>query len=152
MPRPSHPSWSDPYNTSFCNFLHSSHILSSDYPYSVDCSPNTTWLDFIMGIKCSLWGRERICNAQRSVHFLSSHQVAMQWMATCLGRFNTPWHVRTSYCYVNPLTPNEPYRGRTAPLTSKVTFYIFIQQIQVMSILNMVYILHFSLFKMQFVS
>jgi hypothetical protein len=30
---------------------------------------------------------------------------------------------------VNPLTPNDPYRSRTAPLTSKVVFYIFIQQI-----------------------
>ena len=30
---------------------------------------------------------------------------------------------------VNPLTPNDAYRGRTAPLTFKVTFYIFIQQI-----------------------
>ena len=29
----------------------------------------------------------------------------------------------------NPLTPNDPYTGRTAPLTSKVAFYIFIQQI-----------------------
>ena len=29
---------------------------------------------------------------------------------------------------LNPLTPNDPYRGRTAPLTSKVAFYIFIQQ------------------------
>jgi len=28
----------------------------------------------------------------------------------------------------NPLTPNDPYRGRTAPLTCKVAFYIFIQQ------------------------
>jgi len=30
---------------------------------------------------------------------------------------------------INPLTPNVNYTGRTAPLTSKVTFYIFIQQI-----------------------
>jgi len=30
---------------------------------------------------------------------------------------------------LHPLTPNDPYRGRTAPLTSKVAFYIFIQQI-----------------------
>ena len=30
---------------------------------------------------------------------------------------------------INPLTPNDTYRGRTAPLTSKVAFYIFIQQI-----------------------
>ena len=27
---------------------------------------------------------------------------------------------------INPLTPNEPYRGRTAPLTSKVAFYVYI--------------------------
>jgi len=31
--------------------------------------------------------------------------------------------------HVNPLMPNDPYRGHTAPLTSKVAFYIFIQQI-----------------------
>jgi len=30
---------------------------------------------------------------------------------------------------VNFLTPNVNYSGRTAPLTSKVAFYIFIQQI-----------------------
>ena len=30
---------------------------------------------------------------------------------------------------INPLTPNDHYSGRTAPLTSKVSFYIFIQQI-----------------------
>jgi len=29
----------------------------------------------------------------------------------------------------NLLTPNVNYSGRTAPLTSEVTFYIFIQQI-----------------------
>jgi len=53
---------------------------------------------------------------------------------------------------LNLLTPNDPYSGRTAPLTSKVSFYIFIQQIQVLNILNMVYTLRFFLFKMQFVS
>jgi len=30
---------------------------------------------------------------------------------------------------VNPLTPNDHYSGRTAPLASKVAFYVFIQQI-----------------------
>ena len=53
---------------------------------------------------------------------------------------------------LNLLTPNVNYIGRTAPLTSKVAFYIFIQQIYVLNILNMVYILRFFLFKMQFVS
>jgi len=54
--------------------------------------------------------------------------------------------------YINLLTPNVNYSGRTAPLTSKVAFYIFIQQIYVLNILNMVYTLRFFLFKMQFVS
>jgi len=31
--------------------------------------------------------------------------------------------------YFNRLTPNVNYSGRTAPLTSNVAFYIFIQQI-----------------------
>jgi len=31
--------------------------------------------------------------------------------------------------HFNLLTPNVNYSGRTAPLTSKVAFYIFIQQI-----------------------
>ena len=35
----------------------------------------------------------------------------------------------TPYEYFNLLTPNVNYSDRTAPLTSKVTFYIFIQQI-----------------------
>jgi len=54
--------------------------------------------------------------------------------------------------WFNPLTPNANYGGRTAPLTSKVAIYIFIQQIQVLNILNMVYTLRSFLFKMQFVS
>jgi len=33
------------------------------------------------------------------------------------------------YIRINLLTPNVNYSGRTAPLTSKVAFYIFIQQI-----------------------
>jgi len=52
----------------------------------------------------------------------------------------------------NLLTPNVNYSGRTAPLTSKVAFYIFIQQIYVLNILNMVYTLRFFLFKVQFFS
>jgi len=43
----------------------------------------------------------------------------------------------------NLMTPNVNYSGRTAPLTSKVAFYIFIQQISVLNILNMVYTLSF---------
>ena len=51
------------------------------------------------------------------------------------------WGAHLAPC--NPLTPNDPYRGRTAPLTSKVAFYISLQQIYVLNILNMVYNLRF---------
>jgi len=50
------------------------------------------------------------------------------------------------------LTPNANHSGLTAPLTSKVAFYMFIQQIYVLNILNIVYTLSLFLFKMQFVS
>jgi len=63
-----------------------------------------------------------------------------------------------NYILLKLLKPNVNYSGRTAPLTSKVAFYIFIQQIYVLNILNTVYIyiyiytVRFFLFKMQFVS
>ena len=47
------------------------------------------------------------------------------------------------FLVINLLTPNVNYSGRTAPLTNKVAFYIFIQQIYVLNILNMVYTLLF---------
>jgi len=40
----------------------------------------------------------------------------------------TDW---TTVKFINALTHNDPYRGHTAPLTSKVAFYIFIKKIQV---------------------
>jgi len=55
-------------------------------------------------------------------------------------------------CIINLLKPHVNYSGRTAPLTSKVAFCVFIQQILVPNILNMVHTLRFFLFKMQFVS
>jgi len=48
--------------------------------------------------------------------------------------------------------PNANFSWRTAPLTSNVALYTFIQQIQVLNILNMIYTLRFFLSKMQFVS
>ena len=38
-------------------------------------------------------------------------------------------HILGLLMYFNLLTPNVNYTGRTAPLTSKFAFYIFIQQI-----------------------
>ena len=52
----------------------------------------------------------------------------------------------------NPLTPNDPYRGRTAPLTSKrCILYIYPTNIGTEYFKHGIYS-HFSLFKMQFVS
>jgi len=45
-----------------------------------------------------------------------------------LGKEATVTDSQLSVQNVNPLTPNESYKGRTAPLTSKVAFYTFIQQ------------------------
>jgi len=52
----------------------------------------------------------------------------------------------------NPLKPNDPYRGRTAPLTSKRCILCIYSTNIGTDILNMVYTLRFFLFKMQFVS
>ena len=82
------------------------------------------------------------------------HNIALSWCCFCYIKRN---HSVTTYfvfaaSYFNLLTPNVNCSGRTVPLTSKVSFYIFIQQIQLLNILNMVYTLRFFLYKMQFVS
>jgi hypothetical protein len=54
--------------------------------------------------------------------------------------------------HVNHLTPNGHFSGRTAPLTYKCCIFVFIQQIYVLNILNMLHTLRFFLFKMPFIS
>jgi len=63
--------------------------------------------------------------------------ITVKYTTRCL------WILMCSMLWINLLTPNDNYSVRTAPLTSKVAFYIFIQQIQVLNILNMVYSLRF---------
>jgi hypothetical protein len=53
---------------------------------------------------------------------------------------------------INHLTPNGHFSGRTAPLTSRRCIFLFIQQIYVLNILNMLHTLRFFLFKMSFIS
>ena len=53
----------------------------------------------------------------------------------------------------NPLTPNDHYRGRTAPLTSKrCILYIYSKNIVTEYFKHGIYSFDFILFKMQFVS
>jgi hypothetical protein len=52
----------------------------------------------------------------------------------------------------NHLTPNGHFSGRTAPLTYRCSIFVFIQQIYVLNILNMLHTLRLFLFKMPFIS
>jgi hypothetical protein len=52
----------------------------------------------------------------------------------------------------NHLTPNGHFSGRTASLTYRCCIFLFIQQIYVLNILNMLHTLRFFLFKMLFIS
>jgi hypothetical protein len=55
--------------------------------------------------------------------------------------------------YINPLTPNDPYRGRTAPLNSmRFILYIYSTNIGTEYFKHGIYSPFFFLFKMQFVS
>ena len=85
------------------------------------------------------------CNNVRTIQRDFLEVIPNLWQSKNQKLLNSPkfiatWHFNS---YINPLKPNDPYRGRTAPLTSKVSFYIFIQQIQVLNILNIVYTLRF---------
>jgi hypothetical protein len=49
----------------------------------------------------------------------------------------------TKTTFVNHLTPNGHFSGRTAPLTYRCCIFLFIQQIYVLNILNMLLIVRF---------
>jgi hypothetical protein len=53
---------------------------------------------------------------------------------------------------INHLTPNGHFSGRTATLNLQMLHFLFIQQIYVLNILNMLHTLRFFLFKMSFIS
>jgi len=77
--------------------------------------------------------------AASSVHYTTSckHSLVLLRMGETIAQNMFSWLKLLINChcciqlvvYINPLTPNVNYSGRTAPLTSKVAFYIFIQQI-----------------------
>jgi hypothetical protein len=54
----------------------------------------------------------------------------------------------SKYNRVNQLMPNGHFSGRTAPLTYRRCIFLFIQQIYILNILNMLHTLRFFLFKM----
>jgi hypothetical protein len=75
----------------------------------------------------------------------------VQPLAQSLYRLRYRAHLLTGGPAINPLTPNDPYRGRTAPLTSKrCILYIYSTNIGTAYFKDGIYSV-FS-FKMQFVS
>jgi hypothetical protein len=59
------------------------------------------------------------------------HWMLDKWGYTCTLKICITYCFSTTMAkqtHLHLLTPNGPYSGRTAPLTSEVAFYIFIQQ------------------------
>jgi hypothetical protein len=76
-----------------------------------------------------------------------------KWKTLQIIRYVHSWLTYwTNYLYINHLTPNGHFSGRTAPLTYRCCIFLFIQQIHVLNILNVLHTLRFFLFKMQFIS
>jgi len=66
----------------------------------------------------------------RSLNFLNATYASTNFFYRCTVHFDIhKVHTPTNALFINLLTPNVNYSGRTAPLPSKVAFYIFIQQI-----------------------
>jgi hypothetical protein len=60
-------------------------------------------------------------------------------------------HIKIDISLFNHLTPNGHFTGRTAPLTYRGCIFLFIQQLYVLNILNILHTLRFFLFKMSFI-
>ena len=103
-----------------------------------------------------------ILNVAIYSHCLSCHNVAVRWIIGSWGFENImilfpsfDFPTKTSFMgmsMLNPLTPNDHYSGRTAPLTSKrCILYIYSTNIGIEYFKHCIYYAFF-LFKMQFVS
>ena len=82
------------------------------------------YLKYIIFAKYNLKYRMAFLSAIFATQAIFHTQFADMFIAYLIIKF----HLTTTQLVINPLTPNDHYRGRTAPLTSEVAFYIFIQQ------------------------
>jgi len=70
----------------------------------------------------------RLCITIQDQKVQLEHVTKNRYFSFCHIRYVHTQHSNNGTNIFNLLTPNVNYSGRTAPLTSKVTFYIFIQQ------------------------
>jgi len=91
-------------------------------------------------------------NCNTVMNLINSLNAELKLICHLLALLGTHHILHVSRIRVNPLTPNDPYRGRTAPSTSKrCILYIYSTNISTEYFKHGIYSL-FSLFKMQFVS
>ena len=90
----------------------------------------------------------KICTSEPPVRNYRNCRLHMFRSEFEITYHNTTW----GSTVFNHLTPNDLFSGRTAPLTSRCCIILFIQQIYVLNILNMLHTLCFFLFKMPFIS
>ena len=136
----------------------------------VYCSKCMLWAERVFTISWSWRWTNWLCSFQYAV-FYRNKRVNKMWqrhnsfkmryfqcpctllpvrLATRIFKLQRSFREIFQEMLIHNSVPNVNYSWRTAPLTYKIAFYIFVQQIQVPNILNMVYTLRFLLFKMQF--
>ena len=91
----------------------------------------TSWLHACVGgvemlSVCTSWLHALAAFHSRQLLLLLLHFDGLGWLQRSRSGYGDSSRLVT---LLNLLTPNDPYIGRTAPLTSNVAFYIFIQQI-----------------------
>ena len=102
-------------------------------------------------VMASLSGRLKTSSSTLRVSHLSGIK-ASAWFSVYIGTLKNLVVYGTPLTMLNPLKPNDPYRGRTAPLTSKrCILYIYSTNIGTEYFKHGLYS-PFFLFKMQFVS
>ena len=77
---------------------------------------------------------EQVTDFKYLVYVISEHKFDLEDKLQTYNKINGAigryfWKTNEQRNEIDPSTSNDPYRDRTALLTSKVAFYIFIQQI-----------------------
>ena len=88
------------------------------------------WITHLYFLFCKLtWTHEEVIQFSPQMVWMVLRILNMCVLVLCV--VSVVWSVQfmTLFMVLSPLMPNNPYSGHTAPLTSKVAVYIFIQQI-----------------------